>query len=293
MAALKKITLGYPVLKMHGCGNDFVVLYDYDEQLTSGQAAQICSRHFGVGSDGLVTVTRSRIKEAAYRMKFFNPDGSLAEMCGNGIRCFAKYLVDRGLVQNPGAIPVDTDAGLLVPEVLENNPVSSMVKVNMNKPVLHSRDQVNLMPGNDGVVRGKVSGLDFTFVSMGNPHAVIFTHSPEQWVLEYGPGIESNRDMFPQKTNVEFVKVNTPSDLTMRVWERGAGETLACGTGACASLVASVLNGKAANEAVVHLSGGDLRIAWEGNDSPVFMTGKAVNVFEINTDTLDEYLLNT
>jgi diaminopimelate epimerase len=150
---------------------------------------------------------------------------------------------------------------------------------------------VSIRPGSDGIVRGKATGMDFIFVSMGNPHAVFFTAAPESLVKVHGPAIESDRSLFPRKTNVEFVRVNNGHDLTMHVWERGAGETLACGTGACASFVASVLAGKAGKEGVVHLAGGDLTIAWDGGDKPVFMTGAARNVFEIDAGSVDRYLL--
>jgi diaminopimelate epimerase len=279
-----------PIMKMQGCGNDFVVIKDLEEQLTPQMAEKICDRHFGIGSDGLIAVLKSRVPEAEYRMKFFNPDGSLAEMCGNGIRCFAKYLRDNvdGIM---GIRLVDTDAGIVKPEVLENGDVEALVKVNMGEPVLYNPKQVIGKPNKRGIVYSKIGDHEFTFVSMGNPHAVMFTQFPEVNVKKYGPVVEHSTEVFPQKTNVEFVKVNSSTDLTMYVWERGAGETLACGTGACASLVASVLNGHSEDHARLHLLGGDLEISWKGKGNPVYMTGLARNVCRIDAESLDKYLL--
>jgi diaminopimelate epimerase len=303
---ISEIAKNYPIMKMQGCGNDFVVMVDPNEQLTSEQAKRICDRHFGIGSDGLITVLSSRKPEAGYRMKFFNPDGTTAEMCGNGIRCFAKYLVDNKFVPDATReIPVDTDAGLRIPEMVSNTPAEALVRVNMGEPVLHNPEQVNsgliervtpelalcITYKKDEIVKGRLSGREFTFVSMGNPHAVIFTDNPVEDVKKYGLGIERCLKVFPQKTNVEFVKVNASDDLTMYVWERGAGETLACGTGACASLVASVLNGHSEDHARLHLLGGDLDISWEGKGNPVYMTGLARNVCKIDAESLDKYLL--
>ncbi len=289
---LKEITNNKPVLKMQGCGNDFVVLFDLDDKLNQDIVKKICSLHYGVGSDGLIAVMTSRKKEATYRMKFYNPDGSLAEMCGNGIRCFSKYLLDLGLIEKGKEIPFDTDAGLIICIILENNKKEANIKVNMGKPILYDPSQVSMSPSAAGMVKGRIEKFDFTFVSMGNPHAVIFTDNPENDVKKYGSIIEKNLNIFPKKTNVEFVKVNSKNDLSMFVWERGAGETLACGTGACATLVASCINNFSDNKAVIHLLGGNLTIEWQGNDYPVFMTGGAENVFEINVDSLDKYLLS-
>lgn len=285
-----------PIMKMHGCGNDFVVMTDFGENITPEHAKIICDRHFGIGSDGLITVLHSRVPAARYRMKFFNPDGSLAEMCGNGIRCFAKYLVD---TERTGSeMDVDTDAGIISPQirVVGHSDAESLVRVNMGKPVLYNPMQLsenamlNKIYLKQEVMRGRIEGLEYTFVSMGNPHAVIFTNTPDEDAKKYGSIIEHRTDIFPKKTNVEFVRVNSPTDLTMRVWERGAGETLACGTGACASLVASVLKSHSNNQAIVHLLGGDLDISWKGKGEPVYMTGPARNVYEIDTRSLDKYL---
>lgn len=289
MASLKEIIENKPVMKMQGTGNDFILIFDYQGKATSAQAKKLCDRHFGVGADGLITVMKPRIEQAEYRMKIFNADGSSAEMCGNGIRCFVKYLADIGRIPPEGTVSVDTDAGLIQPEILEYTQEEALVKVNMGKPLLHDSKQVSLHPAKDGVVRGQVSDLDFTFISMGNPHAVIFCDEPQSLVKQYGPLIECDLKVFPQKTNVEFVKLNNRHDLHMFVWERGVGETLACGTGACASFVAAVLNGYCSDRATVHLLGGDLDIAWHGGpnrDMPVYLTGYCRNVFEIKSDSV-------
>jgi diaminopimelate epimerase len=287
---ISAIVKNQPVMKMHGCGNDFIVLMDMEGQITPAQAKKLCARHYGIGADGLIAVMPSRRPDASYRMKFFNPDGSTAEMCGNGIRCLAKYLVDRGLVSREASISVDTDAGLIQPEIVEYKAVEARVRVDMGKPILHNPQQVTMAPDAQGIVRGTVEGLTFTFVSMGNPHAVIFTETPEKDVSFYGPKIEVTTALFPQKTNTEFVKIETATELIMHVWERGAGETLACGTGACAGLVAAVVNSYVKKDAFVRLPGGVLHITWEGNGHPVYMTGNAINVFEISSESLDYYL---
>ncbi|MBN2531843.1 MAG: diaminopimelate epimerase [Spirochaetales bacterium] len=287
---IQEIAGDYPVLKMHGCGNDFIVLPDFNEKIIPGQVRALCSRHFGVGADGLITIVNSRIDRVPWRMKFFNPDGSIAEMCGNGIRCFVKYLFDHGLISETGAVPVDTDAGIITPEIIKNADREALVRVNMGIPGLYNQSQVTLSPGERGIVQGNASGHDFTFVSMGNPHAVIFSGQPEKDVIQSGPLIENNKALFPQKTNVEFVKVISAERLQMHVWERGAGVTLACGTGACAGFVAAVLNGHSRSSATVQLPGGNLMISWEGPGEPVFMTGNATNVFEIESSSLDRYL---
>lgn len=288
---LKDITENYPVMKMHGCGNDFVVIFDNEEKTTADIARKLCKLHYGVGSDGLITVTKSRVKEAKYRMKFFNPDGTTAEMCGNGIRCFSKYLLDLNLIKANEETTFDTDAGLIRCTIISNNTKKALVKVNMGKPIFYDPKQINVKPVEKGFVKSKIEGFDFTFVSMGNPHAVIFTETADRDVKKFGAVIEQNTTIFPKKTNVEFVKINKKDDLTMYVWERGAGETLACGTGACATFVAATINGYTKDKATIHLLGGDLIIEWNGENSPVYMTGEATNVFKIDRDSLDMYLI--
>ncbi len=292
----------YPVMKMHGCGNDFVFYVDFEERTTPDQVRRICAFHTGVGADGVITITKSRVKDAKYRMKYFNADGSLAEMCGNGIRCFAKYLIDNKLITNKGPIPVDTDAGIIIPEVLKNSENEASVKVNMGKPVTYDPKQILINPGKKGIVEVKfnskqtknkeVRKLKGTYISMGNPHVVFFVKkgSAQKYVKEYGPQIEQMTSLFPQKINIEFAEVNSKSDITVHVWERGAGLTLACGTGACATLAAALLNNFSDKSAKIHLPGGTLEISWNNPEDSIFMTGPAKNVFRIFD--IDKLLLN-
>jgi diaminopimelate epimerase len=304
MSKLPTATHGEPIMKMHGCGNDFVVLSDPHEQITPEQAKKICDRHYGIGADGLVTVVRPKSTEAEYGMKFFNPDGSTAEMCGNGIRCFAKYLLDRGDIPAGARSIVETGAGLKSVKGVRNSPHEALIQVDMGAPILYDPKHLSerLTPNRKGFVEGAVdfegviptvtSSMKFFYVSMGNPHVVIVSLDPDTDAKRYGQQIEQMTSLFPKKTNVEFVRIDSPRELTMRVWERGAGETLACGTGACATLVAMNLEGRCENEATIHLLGGDLQIAWKGEKAPVYMTGPARNVAEIDARSIDEYLLS-
>lgn len=283
----------FPVSKMHGLGNDFVVYADFEERTTPDIVRELCDRHMGIGADGAISVVKSRIPQAKYRMKYFNSDGSLVEMCGNGIRCFAKYLYDNKLIAKKGKISVDTDAGIIIPEILSNNAREAMIKVNMGVPVFYNPKQVALKRGANGLVQilfpikdvkdGKLEKLKGTFVSMGNPHVVFFVEKgrAEKLTKKYGPQIEVLTEIFPQKTNVEFVEINSKKGLTVHVWERGCGYTLACGTGACAVLAASVANKLTDKSAKIQLPGGLLEIDWEGNGRPIFMTGPARNVCKI------------
>ena len=224
----------------------------------------------------------SRVPEAQYRMKFFNADGSSAEMCGNGIRCFAKYLVDNDLVSLNQQIPVDTDAGVLFVDVLENSDKEALVRVDMGKPQLENASQFCIKRSSDQSTSVcTIDGREYIYVGIGNPHAVSFSSHPEKDALRLGPSIEVH-EYFPKKTNVEFVNILSPNLLEMHVWERGAGITLACGTGACASFVAAKCSGKInGSEAIVRLPGGDLGIVWEGPGQSIFMTGNAVNVNQV------------
>lgn len=281
--------------KMHGLGNDFVMLDCIDQpapaqELLSGLATRVCDRHFGVGGDGLILILGD--DDYDYRMRMFNPDGSESEMCGNGIRCFGKYLFDAGLIEAK-AISVATAQGLqhieIVPgQVRGANPLQ--VRVDMGAPRL-LRSQVPMIPhegnGGDGRVVDvplDVDGTQYriTAVSMGNPHVVIFVDDVESVPLkEIGLEIEHHEE-FPHRTNVHFVQLLGPNKLWVRHWERGAGDTLACGTGACASVVAAALNGHLPpdnRKALVHLPGGDLTVEWASNDK-VYMTGPATTVFE-------------
>jgi len=255
---------------------------DLPEDL-GGLAREICNRHTGVGADGLVLILSS--EQADVRMRIFNSDGSEAQMCGNAIRCVARYLYERGLVPKK-KIKVDTLAGIIVPEIVlgansAENKVS-MVKVDMGKPMLERSDIPMLGP--PGKVVGEKLAVDgreiqVTAVSMGNPHCVIFVDDVDEFPLDQvGPAVERHPS-FPERTNVEFVQVMNWKEVRMRVWERGAGETLACGTGACATTVAGVLNNLTGRTVTVHLKGGDLTIEWGGNGR-VYMTGPAEEIFE-------------
>lgn len=278
----------YPILKMHGCGNDFVVYVDFEEKTTPQQVRKISMTHTGVGADGVITVVRSRTPKAKYRMKYFNADGSFSEMCGNGIRCFAKYLLDNKLVSKKGKIPIDTDAGIIIPEVLENSEKEAIVKVNMGKPSFYNPHQVTLPPNKKGLISVSFKSLLGTFVSMENPHVVFFIKKgkAQKYALDYGSQIENRKSLFPQKTNVEFAEVIDKKNLIVHVWERGAGITLACGTGACATLAAAVVRGYSDTSTNIHLPGGTLEVSWSKKDDPIYMTGPATNVYKIKN--LDE-----
>jgi len=292
-------------VKMHGLGNDFIMVDCLqsppppDDTLFELSKA-VCNRNFGVGSDGLILILPD--DQADYRMRMFNPDGSESEMCGNGIRCFAKYLFDAGLIEAK-AVSVATAKGLQHVEIAAGtakgaNPVQ--VRVDMGAPRL-LRSQIPMRPlaedGSEGQVINEAleaagATHHITAVSMGNPHVVIFVDDVESVALkEIGLEIE-HHDTFPQRTNVHFVQVLGPQKLWMRSWERGAGDTLACGTGACAVTVATALNGRLAGKerrALVHLPGGDLDIEWADNNH-VYMTGPAMTVFE---GTFDEEFLKS
>lgn len=270
--------------KMHGIGNDFVVVDCLSETLPEERLPEISrkvnDRKFGIGGDGLILVLPSR--QADFRMRMFNPDGTEAQMCGNGIRCFAKYVYDRGQTVDT-TIKVETLAGVKALKLSTRGKTVEAVRVDMGQPRLR-RSEIP-MRGDDSerVVAEplRVDGkrIEITAVSMGNPHAVIFVDKIDAVdAAKLGPAIETHRS-FPERTNVHFVQVLNTTELAQKTWERGAGITLACGTGACASLVAAVLNNKANRRATVHLPGGDLIIEWTG-DNRVYMTGPAEEVFE-------------
>jgi len=274
-------------VKMHGLGNDFIVVNPEAEGLDETQFSELavrwCDRHFGIGADGLILVLPSSI--ADFRMRIFNPDGSEAEMCGNGIRCFGKYVYERRLSShNP--LRVETLAGTQELDLNVSNGKVESVAVDMGEPRLQAAQIPLAGEERETVVDMPmvVDGIEyrFTAVSMGNPHCVIFVEDVERILLaEVGPKIE-HHSLFPEKTNVHFVQVLSRSSIRMRVWERGAGITLACGTGACAALVAAVLNGKTERQATVHLPGGALDVEWRA-DNHVVMTGPATEVFEGET----------
>ncbi len=269
--------------KMHGAGNDYVYVDCFQQVVhnPSALAVEVSDRHFGIGSDGLILIMPSQVADV--RMRMFNADGSEAEMCGNGVRCVAKYAYDHGLVASR-QISVETGAGVLALQLFTNpdNRVEK-VRVNMGKPRL-SRGEIPMTgPPDEQAIHLAVEVLDRTFhvtcVSMGNPHAVIFVDNVEEFpVGKYGPVLEKH-PLFPNRTNVEFVEIVSRTELRQRTWERGAGETLACGTGSSAVTVAAVLNGHCERTLVNHLLGGDLEMEW-AEDGHIYMTGPAVQVFE-------------
>ncbi|NLY19083.1 MAG: diaminopimelate epimerase [Clostridiaceae bacterium] len=268
--------------KMHGLGNDYIYVNCFEERVENPEelAKFISDRHFGVGSDGLVLILPSQ--KADFRMRMFNSDGSEAEMCGNAIRCVGKYVYDNKMTDKK-IISIETLAGIKVLEMTagENNSIS-LVRVDMGEPVLNPKD----IPVNSDLERfinQPVMVLDreykVTCVSMGNPHAVTYVDNVKSFPLEtVGPAMECH-PLFPRRINAEFVEVKDRTHLKMRVWERGAGETLACGTGACAVLVASVLNGLSERKAEVELLGGTLIIEWNKENNHVYKTGPATTVF--------------
>ncbi len=270
--------------KMQGAGNDFVIVDTLREPLQRDAIPQlsrrVCDRRFGIGADGLILVEKGRT--APFMMRMYNPDGSEAEMCGNGIRCFARYLLDHGHSDN-SSISVETKSGVKVVEVVLTDGQISGVRVDMGPPELR-RSHIPMLgsPEADEVVGElldvNAQQLSVTCLSMGNPHCVSFVEDVSSYPVEtVGPLIE-HHPLFPSRTNAPFVEVISRDEIRVRVWERGAGETLACGTGACAAAVASMLNGYTENSVAVRLRGGDLQISWTPGES-VFMLGPAVEVF--------------
>lgn len=268
--------------KMHGIGNDYVYVNCFEESVKNPAEVSkfVSDRHFGIGSDGLILISPSAI--ADFRMNIYNADGSQAEMCGNGIRCVAKYVYDYGLTDKT-EISVETLAGIKYLRLqVENGKVAS-VEVNMGAPILEPKEIPVAVEESPVVnvpveVKGKIYHM--TCVSMGNPHAIIFMNNVKDLdIAAIGPYFE-NHTVFPKRTNIEFVEVLDRNTVNMRVWERGSDETLACGTGACATTVACILNDKTENEVTVHLLGGDLKIRWDREANQVYMTGPATVVFD-------------
>lgn len=269
--------------KMHGIGNDYVYVNCFEEEVKNPAKVSkyVSNRHFGIGSDGLILIKPSTV--ADFKMDMYNADGSQGEMCGNGIRCVAKYVYDYGLT-NKENISVETLAGIKHLELTVENGKVALVKVNMGSPELVPEKIPVVAEGERAIdVPLEVKGKSYQMngVSMGNPHCVIFMEEDVRNLdLEaIGPDFE-NHERFPKRINTEFVNVLDNQTLRMRVWERGSGETLACGTGACATAVAAVLNGLVQKEVTVKLLGGDLKIQWDGGESPVYMTGPATTVFD-------------
>lgn len=266
--------------KMHGIGNDYIVIDNRDEKLREDKitkfARQVCQRRFSVGADGLLLVYNSEI--ADIKMRMFNPDGTEAEMCGNGIRCFVKFCYENKIVRKK-KLDVETLAGIKQTQLLTNGGEVKSVKVNMGKPSFEKSSIPMLGKGTHINEKLRVDGETYetTCLSVGNPHCVIFVDDAEVFpVQEIGPKIETH-NMFPKRINVEFAQIITREEIKVRVWERGVGETLACGTGACASAVAGYVSGKTNRKVTVHLLGGDLEILYNNG---ILMEGPATKVFE-------------
>ena len=268
--------------KMHGLGNDYVYMDAIHQKIEdeSSLAQFVSNRNFGIGSDGLILICKSEI--ADFKMRMFNQDGSEAEMCGNGIRCVGKFVYDKGLTQKT-KVTIETLAGIkeLILNVEEGK--VKTVRVDMGEPILEP-EKISVVSNENPVKNLDIKADDkefkFTCVSMGNPHAITKVTDIDNFdVKRYGKIIEVDK-VFPRKTNVEFIEIIDENTIKMRVWERGAGETLACGTGACAVAVACNLNGFTNDNVTVKLLGGDLQIEWNKEDNHVYMTGPAVTVFE-------------
>ncbi|TVU49688.1 hypothetical protein EJB05_01014, partial [Eragrostis curvula] len=276
-------------VKYQGLGNDFIMVDNRDSsvpKVTPEEAVKLCDRNFGIGADGVIFVMPG-VNGTDYTMRIFNSDGSEPEMCGNGVRCFARFIAELENMQGTNSFTIHTGAGLIIPEIQSDG----QVKVDMGEPILSGPDIPTKLPAtkNKAVVQAElaVEGLTWhvTCVSMGNPHCVTFGTKESKLLQvddlklsEIGPKFE-HHEMFPARTNTEFVQVLSRSHLKMRVWERGAGATLACGTGACAVVVAAVLEGRAERKCIVDLPGGPLEIEWREDDNHIYMTGPAEAVF--------------
>ncbi len=268
--------------KMQGAGNDYVYVNCFQERVDdpAAFAVTVSDRHFGVGSDGLILIKPSN--RADFAMEIYNADGSEARMCGNGIRCVGKYVYDRKMTDRTH-ISVETASGIRYLDLTVEDGKVSLVRVDMGSPVFSPRE-IPIIADGDSVIDEPITVCGSTYritgVSMGNPHAVVFTDDVESLDLEkIGPAFECH-ELFPERINTEFVSVTDRSHIRMRVWERGSGETLACGTGACAAAVASCLNGLTDETVTVSLAGGNLTIEWDRDKNSVHMTGPAREVFE-------------
>ena len=269
--------------KMHGLGNDYVYMDAINQKIEnrSELAKFVSNRHFGIGSDGLILICPS--EKADFRMQMFNQDGSEAEMCGNGIRCVGKFVYDKGLT-NKETITVETLAGIKTLVMTAKNGKIETARVDMGEPILEP-EKIPVISNENPVKNLKLEVEDkkfiFTCVSMGNPHAVTFIKEDVNKfdICKYGADLEVNKK-FPKKANIEFVNKIDDKTLKMRVWERGAGETLACGTGACGTVVSAILNGYTSRKVTVQLLGGNLEIEWNEENNHVYMTGPATTVFE-------------
>ena len=272
--------------KMHGCGNDYIYIDGARERIPAEQKPELVrrlsDRHFGIGGDGVIFINPS--DQADFEMEMYNMDGTRAEMCGNGIRCVAKYVYDKGLTDQTQISVISAGRIKYLDLHVENGRVST-VKVNMGEPILKACEIPVLAEDGKGEVIADPIGIEgkayrMTCVSMGNPHAVVFVEDVQDFPLEQvGPGLEKH-PRFPKRVNAEFVKILDEETIEMRVWERGTGETLACGTGACAAAVACSLNGLTKDTVTVKLLGGTLQIQWDKAENRVYMTGPATTVFE-------------
>lgn len=275
--------MGIEFTKWQGCGNDFVLVDDRSESIKDPAelSRKMCDRHYGIGADGLIIIRPS--DKADTRMRIYNTDGSEAEMCGNGIRCFARWVYELGLV--PGEeFTVETGAGILVPKIIKENGRITGVRVDMGQPVLDAEKIPTKGFGTGRVVDKTIEVLGETYhvtcVSMGNPHCVVLWDDLSTLDIEkLGPAFE-NHPAFPNRVNTEFVSVRDKNHVRMRVWERGAAVTMACGTGACATLTACVLNNRTERKAEIELDGGKLFIEWSEKDNHIYMTGPAEEVYK-------------
>lgn len=268
--------------KMEGLGNDYVYINCFQEKVENpGELAiRYSNRHFGIGSDGVILIKPSEI--ADFCMDMYNADGSRSEMCGNGIRCVGKYVYDYGLTDKT-EISVETLAGIKYLKLILKDGKVDLVTVDMGEPELQA-DKIPVSLRLDEVIDQPIqvgnTVYQMTCVSMGNPHAVVFVDAVDKFPLETVGPLFEHHVMFPNRANAEFIEVLNRKEVNMRVWERGTGETLACGTGACASTVACILNHKTEDEITLHLLGGDLKVAWDREKNKIYMTGPARVVFD-------------
>lgn len=267
--------------KMHGCGNDYIYVngfeLDFEKAIKVKLAKTLSDRHFGIGADGLIFINPSSV--ADFEMEMYNADGSRAEMCGNGIRCVAKYAYDRKMV-NKEEFVIESMGNRKIINVSVKDGLVETVRVDMGEPILKP-ELIPVVSLDETFIDKQVNIAGKTYkmtcVSMGNPHAVIF-HNPED-VLSLGPFVENN-SIFPKRVNAEFVEILDRKNVRMRVWERGTGETLCCGTGCCATTVACILNGYTDSEITVHVPGGKIDVLWNKEDNHIYMTGPATTVFD-------------
>jgi diaminopimelate epimerase len=280
--------------KMHGCGNDYVYI-DCIKQTVPDEtqaAIRLSDRHFGIGGDGVILIKKGT--KADFEMVMYNSDGSRGAMCGNGIRCVAKFVYDKGYTDKT-SFTIESMGAVKIIDVTVKDGKVTHAKVDMGAPILDA-GLIPVESDSERVIKKKVkvdyTNFEMTCVSMGNPHAVMFINLPQDRfdlkafdLDNYGKQFESNTAVFPDRVNAEFARVLDRKNIEMRVYERGAGETLACGTGACATAVAAILGGYTDNDVTLHLLGGDLQISWSGNEQDsVFMTGPATTVFEGTVD---------